>query len=233
MSHGASSKAAAAGVNLLTTSRDDPSRTEVVARGGRAFNSLYVAGALWQVHPMQTDGYRIRMITPDEVDRFVAHHGAHDEESGTNGDLPNGPYSRTAKRDPADVRARALLRWDTPLDEPGWRRDWGLYLGESIVGSVHLGGGELEASLHRADLGIGIERPHRAKGQGFRLMTEAIAWARTQPTLDWIDLGVFEGNRRAIGLYERLGFVVCGKKADLFRVDGLSITDIQMTLPVH
>jgi ribosomal protein S18 acetylase RimI-like enzyme len=173
---------------------------------------------------------RITMLAADDVDAYVAHLAKHGRESGTEGDLPYGPYSRTMPQDRDEARARALSRWSTPLDAPGWRRTWGLWAERAIVGSVHLAGGELAASLHRVDLGVGVERPHRGSGWGRRLTEVAIEWAREQPGIDWIDLGVFEGNAIASALYEKLGFVVCGRTPDLFRVDGVAIHNVQMML---
>ncbi len=156
----------------------------------------------------------------------------HEAESGTDGELPYGPYGRQGWPPQAELRERTLLRWQTPLDGLGWRRAWGLWHGAAVVGSVHLAGGELETCLHRAVLGVGLERAYRGAGQGRRLMEAAIAWAEDEPRLDWIDLGVFEGNDRALALYLQLGFVERGRAVDQFRVDGVHITDIQMSLAV-
>ncbi len=172
------------------------------------------------------------MLAKDDVDAYVDHLAAHDLESGTEGDLPSGPYSANEPEDKADVRSKALRRWATPLDALGWRRAWGLWEGGRVVGSVHLAGADLRAAMHRVDCGIGIERPHRGHGHGRRLMHAAIDWARNQPSIDWIDLGVFEGNDIASALYESLGFERLGRTPDRFRVDGLAITDIQMALHV-
>lgn len=99
-----------------------------------------------------------------------------------------------------------------------------------MVGGLTLVGADLLASMHRAGLGVGVERAYRGQGWGRKLLEAAIAWARQDPRLDWIDLGVFEGNDRALALYRRLGFIEHGRVVDLFRVDGLRITDIQMSL---
>lgn len=169
-------------------------------------------------------------MTADDLEAYVAHRAVHDRESGTEGDLPHGPYSRTALQDAATIRRRALESWAKPVDEPGWRRAWGLFHEGTVVGSVHLHGSELPASLHRADLGIGIVRAHRGKGWGRLLMDAALGWAREQPGLDWIDLGVFEGNDVAAALYRKLGFVERGRTPDQFRVDGVRIDDVPMSL---
>jgi RimJ/RimL family protein N-acetyltransferase len=128
------------------------------------------------------------------------------------------------------MRARLVKRLSTPLIETGWRRVWGVWDEDRIVGTVHLAGGDLAACLHRAQLGVGVERSHRRRGWGRTLVEAAIEWARAQPVIDWIDLGVFQGNDHAHALYLALGFVERGRTRDLFRVDGVRIDDIQMSL---
>jgi RimJ/RimL family protein N-acetyltransferase len=64
-------------------------------------------------------------------------------------------------------------------------------------------------------------------------METAIAWARGEARLSYIDLGVFVGNDRARRLYERMGFVEQWIRRDAFRVEGVVIDDIQMTLALR
>lgn len=174
----------------------------------------------------------IRPLALDALDPYLDHVLRHDAESGTEGELPYGPYGRDEWPDRAGLEARTRARWATPLDGLDWRRAWGLCEGERVVGSVHLSGGALLTARHRCDCGVGIERPFRGRGWGRRLMEVAIDWARREPTLAWIDLGVFEGNDAALALYLSLGFERCGYTPDRFRVDGRSIGDISMSLRV-
>jgi ribosomal protein S18 acetylase RimI-like enzyme len=91
----------------------------------------------------------------------------------------------------------------------------------------------LESCLHRALLAMGIERSHRAQGWGRQLLEAALGWAQAQPSLDWIDLGVFENNAPARALYSRFGFREVGRREDLFRAFGVKITDIEMVLKLR
>lgn len=178
---------------------------------------------------MSEGGYLIRRLQVSEVEAFVAHSQAHDAESEREGDLPHRPYDPEEVRPAAEIRARAIERWNTPLTSPHWRRAWGLWHQERVVGHVSLTGGALNASKHRAQLGVGIQRSHRRRGWGRQLVETAIAWAAATPSLDWIDLGVFEGNVVALALYRRPGFRTSGYTADLFRVSGHRINAIHMT----
>ncbi len=183
--------------------------------------------------PMPTSDTKlvIRLLGVDDVPAYIAHCEVQNSESGTLGELPFGPYSRNAPWDPDDMRLKTIRRWTTHLDQPGWRRTWGLLDGSTIVGAVSLSGGDLFASLHRADVGIGIDRVARGKGWGRRLMQVAIAWAKAEPTVAWLHLGVFDGNR-AEHLYRELGFIETGRTEDCYRVDGHVIDNIEMVLRV-
>jgi RimJ/RimL family protein N-acetyltransferase len=169
-----------------------------------------------------------------DLDWFVTHMQLHDAESGTEGELPYGPYEASAEIDVDAFRERHARGWAAPLDAPGWRRVWGAFEDHDgpIIGHVDLQASGLATALHRARVGIGVLRPGRGRGLGRRLLEAAVAWARAEPRLAWLDLGVFAGNDRAQRLYERLGFIERGRTPDRFRVDGRSIEDISMSLRV-
>ncbi len=142
------------------------------------------------------------------------------------------PWSREGKRE------AILKRWSesvsTPLFERGWMvvDEGNKELGElvRIVGHLNLKGGAVHASLHRVLLGIGLEKKYFGQGLGQDLMRRSIDWAQLQPSLEWMDLGVFTHNERALAIYKKFGFLEIGRSRDAFRVDGRSIDDIQMTL---
>lgn len=54
-------------------------------------------------------------------------------------------------------------------------------------------------------------------------------WVQSEPTIEWIDLGVFSDNPGAQAFYARAGFLVLGRTPDRFRVDGQSIDETWMT----
>ena len=61
-------------------------------------------------------------------------------------------------------------------------------------------------------------------------MGAALGWARDEPSLTWVDLGVFAHNRVARALYDSLGFAATATVPDLFRIHGRSIDDVRMGL---
>lgn len=176
--------------------------------------------------------HRIGPLGLEHLEAFMAHVVVIVHSSGRDGDIIHNPYSKDHVYDAEVARARRTEAWPKPLSEPGWTRSWGAWSGDRLVGHVDLHGSKMATASHRCTLGIGIERGHRDQGNGTALMNACIAWARAQPELAWIDLGVFSNNARAIALYEKLGFERIGETRDRFRVDGVSITDISMALAV-
>ena len=132
-------------------------------------------------------------------------------------------------------RGLSVESMDDPVNLPGWQRWFAAFDedGSGIVGHVDLKGDHLRTALHRCQLGIGIERPFRSQGLGVRLMQTAIVFVRSTGTVDWIDLNVFAHNTTARALYKRLGFVETGMQHDRFRMDGVVIDDVSMSLRVQ
>lgn len=163
---------------------------------------------------------------------FASHLVRHLAESGRGGSPVFAPSPTPSH---AEIREACELRWARPLSEPLWGRAWVLRAEDgAIVGHLELRGGRIPAELHRATLGMGIERGHIGQGHGTRLLAEAIRWARAEAGLSWLDLGVFAGNEPARRLYERAGFAVVGPREDAFRMtDGTAVTDVLMALDLR
>ena len=172
----------------------------------------------------------VQALTVDDLDAFVRHLEESHRESGTDGDVYFGPYSRDEEFDVEASKIRNRKRWERPLTGNGWRRTWGVYDGERIVAVATVVSYDLPAEFHRVSLGMSVLRGHRRRGHGTRLLEAVIAWCREQPGIDWLDLGVFGDNLPAQGLYRKMGFRETGRVEDRFRMDGNRIADISMSL---
>ena len=147
--------------------------------------------------------------------------------------MPIFALSTSASRE--DIRSRSIDRWSRSLLEPLWGRAW-LLCSESprrILGHIELVGGRVPAELHRAVLAMGMLREVTGRGHGRRLIEVAVQFARDEANLSWIDLGVFVNNEPARKLYTRMGFVEVGTRRDAFRVEGVIVDDIHMTLALR
>lgn len=72
---------------------------------------------------------------------------------------------------------------------------------------------------HCGELGIGVIAPYRGKGIGKALMHDALSRAK-EKGLERIELTVFEENKPALALYQKVGFVIEGKKKNAVKING-------------
>ncbi len=175
----------------------------------------------------------IAALTAEHLDLLVEHLIASAAENGANGDPLNAPYGPdyvVPGEKAREVRAEA---WSKSVRERGWQRAWGLFHNHRIVGHVELHGSGLASELHRANIGLAVEREFRRRGHARALMQTCIDWARQSEAIAWLDLGVFARNRGAHELYRQLGFSEVGRLPDRFRIGCESITDISMTLALR
>lgn len=193
---------------------------------------MSVRGGSYALVVAATASMTVRALVIADLDGYLRHVVEVDAGSGMNGEGHSHPYSESEPLDLDGARDREIARWATEIDRPGWRRAWGLFDHAQLVGHVYLAGGTLDSELHRADMGMGIVRSHRRRGGGTLLLQTAIAWARCQPNIDWLDLDVFSDNPAGQALYARNGFQLLGRTPDRFRVDGRSLDELSMTLDV-
>jgi RimJ/RimL family protein N-acetyltransferase len=170
-------------------------------------------------------------LTPQRYPVFVAHMQRHRAESGVDG-FHFMPFAADDPEGPAGVH---LDKLEVPFNEPGWERAFVAVEPDTqqIVGHVCIKSGRLRAMLHRCDVGLGVEARYRRQGLGEQLMKVAIAFARRQPMLSWMDLSTFGHNLPAQHLYRKLGFQQVGVLRDRIRIGETSIDDLLMTLSLR
>jgi RimJ/RimL family protein N-acetyltransferase len=196
---------------------------------GRAFDQPGLAESP-NLHSAWGVKTSVRLLRASDVHLAARHVERHAAESGRGGDALFAPFSEFDHEAYEETRSES---WRRPVDAPGWERCWAAIEDERVVGHLDLTGGSLYSQLHRARLGIGVERTHRGRGLGSRLLDVAIAWAREGEEIDFIDLSVFAHNDRAYRLYQRFGFVEIGRMTDAYRLNDTSIDDVLMTLPLR
>lgn len=65
---------------------------------------------------------------------------------------------------------------------------------------------------HTGSFRMMVAKENRSRGVGKRLLTELLTWARQNPLIEKVGLGVFSTNTAAISLYKKMGFVEEGRK---------------------
>ena len=178
------------------------------------------------------NSFNIRLLTLDDLDEWLKQCEILSSESGEN-NVYFGAYSITEPYPTEEIKKNTIERWIKTIDTPGWRRAWGIFDSDRIIGSADIAGGDLLTSLHRVDFGIGIMKEYRNLGLGSKLINVIIDWCKEQPSISWIDLGVFSGNDVAKIVFKKNGFKEIGYKEDAWLVDGNSIGEALMTIPVN
>jgi RimJ/RimL family protein N-acetyltransferase len=101
--------------------------------------------------------------------------------------------------------------------------------GEELVGYVELTGGSFRRNKVTAYLVIGVLAEAGGRGVGTGLLTEAKRWAADHG-IHRLELTVMAHNQRAARLYERVGFLVEGRRAQCLVIDGQFVDELYMAV---
>ena len=96
-----------------------------------------------------------------------------------------------------------------------------------LVGYVEGAGGRFRRSRRTVHIVIGVRAAASGQGVGSGLLSELESWARARG-LHRLELTVMAHNRRASGLYERMGFAVEGRRRECLLVDGTLVDELYM-----
>lgn len=103
---------------------------------------------------------------------------------------------------------------------------------KEVVGTMGLHRGKWRQS-HVGTIGVSVKKSYRGIGLGTLLMKTAIGLAKKDPKIKILTLDVYEPNKIARKLYEKLGFKSVAKlsKRDLYK--GKYISHIVMEYPLN
>ncbi|MCC2972814.1 GNAT family N-acetyltransferase [Massilia sp. IC2-476] len=171
----------------------------------------------------------IRPATTSDLPALFAYLGDQLAENGREGVLFQ-PLAPTLDGVPPAMRERFATGMATPVGQPGWRHVWiAIDAAGAIAGHIDLRARPEPACSHRTLLGMGVRHDVRRAGLGTRLVQEALAWARARG-FAWVDLEVLSQNHKARALYVRSGFVETGEVPDLYRIGGVSVGEVSMSV---
>ncbi len=173
----------------------------------------------------------IRIAELGDIPDIVDHDIRHKDEPGFNGTLAH-PFLPGHPWDREQIINEKVVSFGKEVHEEGWQRVFVIEADGNILGSLNLKN-LFHGTLHRAQLGMGLEAPLRGQGLGKQLVEFAINWAKSQESLVWMDLSVFAHNTPARKLYVGAGFTELVTLHDRLRVGGTSIDDIYMTLKLR
>ena len=94
------------------------------------------------------------------------------------------------------------------------------HIDEELVGLLTFTGRDLERVRHTGEVGLIVAQEYWGNGIGKNMMRSLHFWAEANPLISKIDLRVRLSNRRAIHLYESLGYQVEGWIRRAVKIDG-------------
>jgi len=100
-------------------------------------------------------------------------------------------------------------------------------LPDGLAGYLELTGGAFRRNRATAYVVMGVLAGAGGRGVGTALLTEAKRWAAAH-SLHRLELTVMAHNRRAFGLYSRMGFSVEGRRCECLLIDGRFVDELYM-----
>ena len=101
--------------------------------------------------------------------------------------------------------------------------------GGELAGYIELTGGTFHRNQATAYVVIGVLAAAAGKGVGRGLLEEAKRWAVAHG-VHRLELTVMAHNQRAIGLYQRTGFSIEGRRSECLLIDGQFIDELYMAM---
>ena len=113
------------------------------------------------------------------------------------------------------------------LDDPDSYRI-SCFIDGNLAGNCQIARMNRLKTAHRSGIAISVRKAYWRLGIGTRLMEEMLAIAR-EWGMEQVELQYVEGNVRAKGLYEKMGFVEVGRLPNAFHLaDGTSCSEVFM-----
>lgn len=88
----------------------------------------------------------------------------------------------------------------------------------NIAGTVSIENGNRPRISHVVNLHISVQKEYRTNGVGTALLKTVLEWAKNDPVVEKVALGVFENNTTAIKLYEKFGFIEEGRRVKEIKI---------------
>ena len=105
-----------------------------------------------------------------------------------------------------------------------------LFGSDAVIGQVEISNLEWDAAAHVGSLGIIVKKKYRDQGLGYQLIDLAIKESERLNKKQKLILSCFSNNKRALHLYEKMGFKVIGIRNRQFYMDSSYYDEILMDL---
>ncbi|KOS68807.1 acetyltransferase [Lysinibacillus contaminans] len=99
----------------------------------------------------------------------------------------------------------------------------------SVVGWLVFRSPNRKRIAHTGTFGMMIDKQYRGQGLGKQLLQGLLKWAKENPLIEKVCLGVFSTNENAIALYKKMGFIEEGRKINEIKLsDNEYVDDVLM-----
>lgn len=107
------------------------------------------------------------------------------------------------------------------------------FVGDELACCANLASQGKKRVAHNCEFGITVGKKYWHLGAASALLAELIDFAKKDPVLEVIHLGVYENNERAIRLYKKFGFEKVGRHKRFFRIGDGYFDEILMDLDLR
>ena len=99
----------------------------------------------------------------------------------------------------------------------------------SVVGWLVFRSPARKRIAHTGTFGMMMDKQYRGQGIGKQLLQGLLMWAKENPLIEKVCLGVFSTNENAIALYKKMGFIEEGRKINEIKLsDNEYVDDVLM-----
>ncbi|MFJ7736447.1 GNAT family N-acetyltransferase [Lysinibacillus sp. NPDC097287] len=95
----------------------------------------------------------------------------------------------------------------------------------SIVGWLVFRAPVRKRIAHTGTFGMMMDKQYRGQGIGKKLLQELLKWAKENPLIEKVCLGVFSTNENAIAFYKDMGFIEEGRKINEIKLSDHEYVD--------
>ncbi|ATA61113.1 GNAT family acetyltransferase [Geobacillus stearothermophilus] len=97
-----------------------------------------------------------------------------------------------------------------------------------MIGFLDFHNGNKRRTKHQGSFGMSVKKDFRGQGVGTALLAALLDWAKENPLIEKVCLEVVAGNKNAIRLYQKFGFVEEGVKKKAVKIDDKTYWDLVM-----
>ncbi|ATA61118.1 GNAT family acetyltransferase [Geobacillus stearothermophilus] len=158
----------------------------------------------------------VRTASPEDAERVVAFVKAVAAEA---------PYLLTTEAEMA-VTSEQQKQWLQQMADDSGKLALLAEHDSEMIGFLDFHNGNKRRTKHQGSFGMSVKKDFRGQGVGTALLAALLDWAKENPLIEKVCLEVVAGNKNAIRLYQKFGFVEEGVKKKAAKIDDGTYWDL-------